>query len=495
MDWDSTLLKKFALDRSQSAGILRDEWLPVLMHGSFSEIYVMDAMTLKFVYVNRAAQQNLQYSEQELLTRTPLNIARNLSSDVLEMVLDPLRSGSLPYSALDTTHVRKDGSAYPVEFHMHYCPKSDPAVFIGIANDISFRYEAAKALRQSESRYRGIVSNTPGLVFQLLQSSDGSISYPYLSEGCLALLGVSPDTLRADSELFHDLILPEDRASYWASMHASARDLKAWNWDGRIWIEEWQDIKWINLRATPRILPNHGVQWDGIMTNITASKQEQSEIKRSRAQLAELSAHIDTVKEQERMRIAREIHDDLGGNLTAIKMALLLLARRCDPNDELAKEKVGYIDSLVDRTIETVHRIAGDLRPSILDFGLVDAIAWQAREFEKQTGMPCEFVSNKKEIDLHPDQATALFRIFQEALTNISKHAGATAVEVRLVRTNRNVRLDIADDGCGIDNTDKQKPKSFGIRNMIERTHALGGTMSITGGSDGGTVVSIRIPV
>ena len=159
------------------------------------------------------------------------------------------------------------------------------------------------------------------------------------------------------------------------------------------------------------------------MTNITASKQEQEEIIRSRAQLAELSAHINTVKEQERTHIAREIHDDLGGNLTAIKMALALLTRRLPGNNPDLTEKAAYVESLVDRTIETVHRIAANLRPGILDFGLVAAIDWQAKEFEKQVGIPCKFSSNKTDIDLDLDQATALFRIFQEALTNIAKHA------------------------------------------------------------------------
>ena len=230
------------------------------------------------------------------------------------------------------------------------------------------------------------------------------------------------------------------------------------------------------------------------MTNITQSKLEEEEIKRSRAQLAELSAHVNQVKEQERTRIAREIHDDLGGNLTAIKMSLALLARRLPPEAQLG-DKAEYLDSLVDRTIESVHRISGDLRPSILDFGLVAAIDWQATEFEKQTGIGCGFEANRKDIVLHPDQATALFRIFQEALTNISKHAQATQVRVELVRGTRNVRLQIADNGCGIATRDRMKPKSFGIRGMIERASALGGDLSVSSGPEGGSVVSVKVPL
>ncbi|HTH44130.1 MAG TPA: sensor histidine kinase, partial [Oxalicibacterium sp.] len=296
-------------------------------------------------------------------------------------------------------------------------------------------------------------------------------------------------------DIFLQLILPEDRASYLASMQASLQAMTNWNWEGRIWIEKWNDVKWINLRATPRAPQEGAVQWEGIMTNITASRIEQEEIIRSRAQLAELSAHVDTVKEKERAHIAREIHDDLGGNLTAIKMALALLTRRMPQDDAALKEKADYVELLVDRTIETVHRIAGDLRPGILDFGLVAAIDWQAKEFEKQLGIPCHFSSNKPEIDLGLDHATALFRIFQEALTNIAKHAQASQVDVQLMRASRYVRLEITDNGVGINAADRAKPKSFGIRGMVERSIAMGGSLSVSAAPKGGTIVAIRVPL
>ena len=364
-------------------------------------------------------------------------------------------------------------------------------VYIAIGHDLTERYEAARALRLSEARFRAIVSNTPGLVYQFVMHPTGEIGFPYLSDACLALLGITADHLQADAARLLALILPEDRGSYTASMMASAADKKNWNWEGRIWIEQWKDIKWINLRATPRALPDNSVQWEGIMTNITQSKLEEEEVKHSRAQLAELSAHVEKVKEQERMRIAREIHDDLGGNLTAIKM---LLARRLTSEPNLV-EKAEYLDSLVDRTIESVHRISGDLRPSVLDFGLVAAIEWQAKEFEKQFGLPCEVVVNRKDIKLTSDQATALFRIFQEALTNIGKHARASRVRVDLVRGARNVRLQITDNGRGIASKDRMKPKSFGIRGMVERASALGGNLTVSAGDGGGSVVAVRVPL
>lgn len=344
------------------------------------------------------------------------------------------------------------------------------------------------------SNLLAIASNTPGLVYQFLMRDDGGLAFPYVSRACASLLGISASRLRADPTLLLQLIEPEDRQSYLDTMQASASRLASWNWEGRIWIETWHDIKWINLRATPRRIAGVGVQWEGLMTNITQGKKAEQDILRSRRQLEELSAHVERVKEQERTRIAREIHDDLGGNLTAIKMALSQLTRRLPAGEAVLREKADYVDALVDRTIEAAHRISRDLRPSTLDLGIVAAIAWQAQEFEKQLAIPCVIDSPEEDIDLTPDQATGLFRIFQETLTNISKHAGASRVDVRLAVENDSVALDVVDNGRGLGAADRKKPKSFGIRGMVERAHALGGVLTVSDPGQG-CRVAVRLPL
>ena len=353
----------------------------------------------------------------------------------------------------------------------------------------------AAELEQVRARFDAIVSNTPGLVFQFVLHAGGAVSFPYLSDGCQALLGLTAAELHQRPERFLELILADDRAAYLEAMQASAAALWSWNWEGRIWVDAWKDVKWINLRCTPHALAGGAVRWDGIMTNISESKQEQLEVRQSRARLAELSAHTERVKEQERTRIAREIHDELGGNLTAIKMALAMLAARlddagCHPS---LRAKTDYVDALVDRTIDAVHRISLDLRPSLLDLGLVAALEWQVAEFGKQAGIACSFHANRRHIGLNDDQSTALFRIAQEALTNIAKHAGATQVGVKLARLRHHVSLKIADNGGGIAQADRAKPASFGLRGMAERARALGGTLTLSHAAGGGTVVAIKI--
>ena len=355
--------------------------------------------------------------------------------------------------------------------------------------------DAQEAASQAgASNLLAIASNTPGLVYQFLLRDDGVQAFPYVSRACASLLGISAARLRNDPALLLQLIEPGDRQSYLDTMQASASRLASWNWEGRIWIETWHDTKWINLRATPRRIDGVGVQWEGLMTNITQGKKAEQDILRSRRQLEELSAHVERVKEQERTRIAREIHDDLGGNLTAIKMALSQLTRRLPEGETVLREKADYVDALVDRTIEAAHRISRDLRPSTLDLGIVAAIAWQAQEFEKQLGIPCAIDGPDEDIDLSPDLATGLFRIFQETLTNISKHAGASRVDVRLAVEAGSVALEVVDNGRGLLAADRKKPKSFGIRGMIERAHALGGALTVSDPGQG-CKVSVRLPL
>ena len=339
---------------------------------------------------------------------------------------------------------------------------------------------------QYQARFYTVASHMPGLVYQCAQQVDGSIAFPYLSDGCAALLGITPDALRQDPGRLLGLILEQDRAAYLASMQASRASMSPWNWEGRIHVAAWDDVKWISLRASPR-MDGTVVLWDGIMTNITDSKTAQ-------LGLAALRGHSELVKEQERARIARELHDDLGGNLTAIKMALAMLVQRLPAEPAILADKAAYLDSLVDRTIDAVHCIARDLRPSTLDLGIGAALEWQASEFAGRTGIACR-ADIDPDIVLSDDQATALFRIFQEALTNIAKHAAATAVSVRLRQVADTLQLSISDNGRGVAASDRLKPDSFGLRGMEERARALKGSLTLSVPSGGGTMVSVLIPL
>ena len=219
------------------------------------------------------------------------------------------------------------------------------------------------------------------------------------------------------------------------------------------------------------------------------------EIKRSREQLRTLATHLQTVREEERTRIAREIHDDLGQALTALKMDLSWLSNRMSKDQKTLLEKTRKMWALIDVTIQTVHRLSSELRPGILDdLGLPAAIEWQAEEFQNRTGIKLEVVFNPEQIDLNKEQSTAIFRIFQEILTNIIRHANATKVEVSLEEKDRGVTLDVADNGRGIREEEISDPKSFGLTGMRERVHPWGGEVHISGVQGEGTKIRVSIP-
>ncbi|MFN7087313.1 MAG: ATP-binding protein [Burkholderiales bacterium] len=357
------------------------------------------------------------------------------------------------------------------------------------------RYKLAQAaLQKSEARFRTLAANIPGMVFQLMLE-EGALCFPYLSDGCQTVFGISPRALQEQPGMLLDMILPEDRPSYLESLDASATSLTTLGWEGRIAVGPAREVRWIDLRAGPRKGYGNAIIWDGIATDITAAKTAEIRIRHSEEQLRRLSAHIETLKEQERARVSREIHDDLGGTLTAIKMDLTGLASRLPQRSKGLLAKIATIDRLVDHAIEASVRISAGLRPGILDCGIVAAVQWQTREFQERTGIKCRLRCNQDDMALSPESSVSVFRIFQEALTNISKHANASAVDIELRQANGCFFLDVTDNGRGIAEADRAKPSSFGIRGMLERSREFGGTIKITGTPGRGTKVSVCMPL
>jgi signal transduction histidine kinase len=354
---------------------------------------------------------------------------------------------------------------------------------------------ATAALHESEARYRTITANLPGMVYQAFIFPDDRMEFLYVSDQCKPLLGIEADALKANPELLLGLTAAEDTASYRA-LHAEIRHgLSKVNWEGRFRIPPEHDIKWINIRASNRRLPSGEVLSEGIMSNITQNKSWQMDLVRSQEQLRELSSHLQLAKEQERGRIARELHDELGSTLTAIKIDLLRLTSGLPGERVDLFQKVGSATNLLDQAMDTVRNVSQSLRPGILDYGLQAAIEWQTREFEKRLGIACELNCHAEVLSLDADASTAMFRVFQETLTNISKHADASRVSVTLAEDEEMVFLEVEDDGNGIAAKDMLKEGSFGIRNMRERVEALGGDFEIDAGSGGGTRVCVTIPL
>jgi signal transduction histidine kinase len=235
---------------------------------------------------------------------------------------------------------------------------------------------------------------------------------------------------------------------------------------------------------------------------ITWRTEAAEEIKLSSEQLRALSLRQQTLIEDERKRIALEIHDELGQILTGLKMEIHLLKNKIKKNSFSAEEaaeldaKVNTSLQLIDTTIAAVRRISTDLRPPILDdLGLVAAIEWQSRDFQRRTGIPCNLTTNVEIVNLSSDFSIAFFRIFQETLTNITRHAIAKNVFVKLERKNRNLILRVEDDGIGIQADNIDSGVSLGILGMRERARLIGGILNVFKGNKGGTVVELTAPL
>jgi signal transduction histidine kinase len=203
-----------------------------------------------------------------------------------------------------------------------------------------------------------------------------------------------------------------------------------------------------------------------------------------------LSAHLQQVRERERAMVAREIHDELGQALTAVKIDLSLLR----PGSEGFEERRREMSSLIDQTIGTVQRITAELRPGILDLGLEAAAEWQVRTFRGRTGLSCSFTAQGAAGALDRARQTAMFRILQEALTNVARHAAATRVAVALTQDEEGAGLEVNDDGRGVPAEELGNPRSYGLIGMQERAAEFGGRVEFRSGPGGGTAVVVRIP-
>ncbi len=361
--------------------------------------------------------------------------------------------------------------------------------------------ERTTQVRQAEAKYRTLVEQIPMVTYTApLDKARGA---SYISPQIESILGYSPKEWLADPGLWVELLHPEDRPRVLAESHRDPLDPR-----GAVFRSEYRmftrkgDMLWLRDEATavrngldePEFL-------QGIMFDVTAQKRFEEELRSSHVRMRELAAHLEGVREEERTRIAREIHDELGQALTGIKIDLAWMNKRLQipdgamPTDLLLKRITAMKDT-IDSTVQVVRKISAELRPGILDgFGLPAAIEWQASEFQDRTGIQCRLSAIPEDLELDERPSSAIFRIFQELLTNIVRHANASQVSISLRKRRGTLVLEVQDNGRGIAENEKFKANSFGLLGVRERVALLGGKSSIKGVQGQGTTVTIRIPL
>ena len=215
----------------------------------------------------------------------------------------------------------------------------------------------------------------------------------------------------------------------------------------------------------------------------------------SEARLHALTQHLERAKEDERRAIAQEIHDDIGGALTALKFEVVRLSRELEARDGERSQRLAAIQELLESAVIASHRIQHALRPAVLDAGLVAALEWLTRGFAERSGLAVDFQSNHEDFEIEPDRAAALYRVAQEALTNVRKHSlGATRVQMQLFAMEDEVTLEVTDDGPGFETGSLEVTAGFGVRGMMERARGLGGWAEVSSSPGRGTTVMFSIP-
>jgi len=233
-----------------------------------------------------------------------------------------------------------------------------------------------------------------------------------------------------------------------------------------------------------------------ILRDVTERVNAVNALSRSREELREFAAAAASVREQEKSRIARELHDELAQALTALKMDLNWLEEKLPAGAEQLAAKARTMQTMLDGTVAATRRISADLRPLMLDdLGLLPAMEWLAQNFTDRTGIVCDLDIRSPDLDLEEPYATAVFRILQESLTNVSRHAQAALVEVSLDRIADQIELQVRDNGRGFSPDDPRKPNSYGLLGLRERAYLLNGSLEIDSKAGVGTTISVRIPL
>jgi len=356
---------------------------------------------------------------------------------------------------------------------------------------------AERQLRESEERFEWAGRAATDAIWDWTIATKAV----WWSDSFCKLFGYDREDVQPTTEAWLTRIHPDDKAGTVAAIEAALHSRR------QMWAGEYrfrrQDGSYAFVQDRGYIIRDvdgKPVRVVGGMTDITARKEAEQKLERSRRQLRALSARLQSLREEERAHIAREIHDELGQTLTGLKMDLRWaekhLAREPDLTLNPVLDKIVEAGELADATIAGVQRIAAELRPGVLeDLGLAAALRHEAQHFQERTGVHCRLQLPESLPDLPREIATNVFRIFQEALTNVARHAEAKELEVHLACEPGGLVLRVIDDGKGIRRSDLEDVKSLGLVGMKERAQLLGGEVTVQPGSPHGTMVELALPL
>jgi len=437
-----------------------------------------------FVATNRAYREMVGYSEQELSAMSYVDLTSEEDRPASAKFAAEMWADRVPQFQLEKRYRRKDGQTIWVRITVSKSGAGDtPQIGLAIVEDITASKQAEARLQE----YERVVEGLPEMIAVI----DREYRYLIANQVYLNYYGLKRE--QVVGHLVSELV-GQDRFDKVVKSNVD-RCFK-----GQV-VKCEMDFTFSNLGRRDLFGSYYPIEGPTgidriavLLEDITERKRAERELQVSFLELKALNAQLQSVREEERTKLARELHDELGQSLTAIKIDLAAL--QVAPGRDRQLQRIPAILGLVDETIRAVRRISTELRPGILDhLGLEAAVEWAAEEFQARTGIQCQVGLPEMKLVIDPGHATALFRIFQETLTNIARHAGATHVKIGLSHESGYVSLEVRDNGRGIGEDQLSGFGSLGILGMRERALLLGGEFTIAGDPGSGTIVRVRIPL
>lgn len=509
--------------------IEREKRYRQMFEGNASMAYLIDPENGRIIDANAAATVFWGYAPKELRVMNIADINTSSLADLIGQFDQIINNGSMHS---DYRHRLKNGEIRDVEVFANPMQYQDRTYIYSIMHDITNRKRAEEALRNSQEKLRAIIDTAMDSVVQI--NADGliidwniraEISFGWSLQEALGrtlLDTIIPVRLHDEyrkglKEFLENEVSPVRHSQFeiiglHKDGHEFPIDMAITTMIGSngqpelcAFIHDITNRKRneLALRKARNELENRVFERTAelvrsnkrLNTEIAERAHTQEALQQSQEMLRELVAHQDRIRETERKRIAREIHDELGQHLLVLRIDVSMLLRDGEISETTKlRQQVEAVLEHIDTTMRSVRAIINNLRPSVLDLGLFAALEWQAKEFQRRSGIECELLAEDENLELDDNTATVLFRILQEALNNVLKHARASRVQIELHSEKNHLVMKVADNGIGMSQMRSKEQKSFGLVGIRERISILGGTMHIESNSNG-TVLIVSLPL
>jgi len=459
-----------------------------ILDNTHDMIFILSPVTLKFVYMNKGVLKTIGYTREEMLQMTPADIIPLISEAESRAFIAPLVSGKRSKLRFETALKRKDGKIFSAEVQLQLVKEDgDEGLFVAIVRDIARRKYAETELRRQKNLMWQVIDMDPNMIF--VRDAAGRF---LLANQAIAdlyavtiqqLVGKTSGELKPDQQVVPGF-LGSDRDVIENGREVTSTEAVVMP-DGM--------QHWFLIIKRPLLQPDGSINTLGIAADISELKMSGIRLDESYKELQRLALHLENVRAEERTQIARNLHDEMGATLAALKMRIAWLASKLpDGMPHLATE-ASHISDLVSDGIKTVRRVVSDLRPNLLnDVGLIAAVRDYANRFQRDTEIKCSVVLPETDFTLNENQSVTIFRIVQESLSNVARHAKAGKVDILFSLNGEALQVQIEDNGIGFDAA--RKERSFGLIGVKERALMIGGEATIESEPGTGTRVSLRVP-